>query len=214
MILQVRSHLESAFPGAARRRDLERMHQARNVVFDVRFRPVFFGPPPDVGREAAGILRCGGRRFRFPGRRQGLDGRGWRRVRRCLPVAHGLHKPGVLAGDDLPAAFALDPGARVAAQALPQVRARQQQLQVLEDRVFLGVVHRNLQANVVRVLGKGADVGDQDGAAEAERAQQGPRRFAHRGIAQVQNDIGGGDRAHKIADTGKTGHPYARTDAE
>ena len=85
---------------------------------------------------------------------------------------------------------------------------RHQQIQVLEDEVFLAGAHRHLQTDIVGELLEGADVGDHHRLAQAQRPQQRARTFAHRGKAQVEHDIAGAQVADKVLDGREAQHAH------
>ena len=91
--------------------------------------------------------------------------------------------------------------------------ARHQQIQILEDEVFLAGAHRHLQTDIVGELLKGADLGDHHRLAEPQRPQQRARTLAHRGKAQVEHDIAGAQVADEVLDGREAQHAHAGREA-
>ena len=85
--------------------------------------------------------------------------------------------------------------------ALRQIGPRDQQVQVFEDQVLflLASGRGHFQADIVGKFGERADIADDHGLAQSQRALQAAGGFAHRGKAQIQDDVAGAHVFDEIA---------------
>ena len=130
----------------------------------------------------------------------------------CFPrlaFHHRFQKLRVLFRHRRPIALLRDVIPRARAQRQRHFRARRQQVEVLEDGVFLARAHRHFEAHIVGELGEASDVGNQRRLAQPHRPQQRARTFAHRRVAQVEDDVAGRKVAGEIVDRHKAHHPHA-----
>ena len=113
---------------------------------------------------------------------------GFERGRRLMAGDFG-EKRCILARDYRPITFPLHPVTRPLAHRSCQLRTRNQNIEVFEDRVLFMRAHGNLEADVVWKFSEGAYVGDDYGLAQTEGACKAAGGFAHRGIAQIEDDV-------------------------
>ena len=115
-------------------------------------------------------------------------------------------KNGILARCYLPIAFALYPIAGTHSHGGCKVRPGNQDIEVFEDRVLFVRAHRNFKTDIVRQLGEGTDVRHDDGLAQTQRPRQAAGGFAHRGIAQIEDDVACAHVIDKLVDGCKANH--------
>ena len=190
--------------GSAGRRDREGLLETGQVGFHILARGFIGRPGANVFRlNANRSRRTGG--FDVPGR----DGK----VRRTI-VSDVFQKFGIMLSDFGPRALGLHPLARPCSQLLPDFRAADKQIQVLKQVIFLGGIHGRLQADGCRQFGERSDVGDDHRLAQPKRAHQRSRVLANRGIAEIEDDIAGGEIADKLVDRAEAEHSDVRAEIQ
>ena len=135
------------------------------------------------------------------------EGRGrWRghglgnRALPLLACRHRFDEVRVLARHRCPIAFLCHIVARPSPQCLRHFRARDQQVQVLENQVLFARAHRHFEAHLFGELRKRPDFGDHHRLAQAQRPQQRAGALTDGRITQVQHDVAGRQVAHEIFD--------------
>ena len=205
--LQIRAHFQNAVVGAARRRDFERLHQARLVSVQIPARtasltaqPSQIARPGAAGRAvsaagaaalAGGAAAASGAAHSLPARITAFQKAGILRAPRSPSCTPGHVVPRALAQRAAPL-----PGRDTSRFRYSKIRS--------SSPAPTGTFRQTSSGNSA----KRPDLGNHHRLAQPQRAQQRAGTFADRGVAQIEHDVAGAQVAHEILDGREAQHAH------